>query len=92
MSDLPGSQLLKNTSDLDSGGKAGGKHYVPSLAPMLSSSKRSVAMRIVELHAEYLVTAMDFVNALTKVIGAPDWHGGSIDPSIICQRRRSKLG
>jgi hypothetical protein len=64
MSDLPGWQLLKNTSDLDSGGK----HYVPSLAPMPSSSKRSVAMRIVELHAEYLVTAMDFVNALTKVI------------------------
>jgi hypothetical protein len=79
MSDLPGWQLLRNTNNLNSGGKAGGKDYVPSLAPMLLSSRRSVAKRFVELHAEYLVTALDFVNALKKVIGAPDWHGGSVD-------------
>jgi hypothetical protein len=32
-------------------------------------------MRIVELHADGWVTAVDFLNALGKAIGAPDWHG-----------------
>ena len=36
-------------------------------------------MRIVELHADGWVTATDFVNALKKAIGAPDWHGSSAD-------------
>jgi RNAse (barnase) inhibitor barstar len=36
-------------------------------------------MQIVELHADDLVTAVDFVNALKKVIGAPDWHGSNVD-------------
>jgi hypothetical protein len=36
-------------------------------------------MQIVELHAEDLVTAMDFARALKKAIGAPDWHGESVD-------------
>jgi hypothetical protein len=36
-------------------------------------------MQIVELHADGWVTAMDFMNALKKAIGAPDWHGSSAD-------------
>jgi hypothetical protein len=36
-------------------------------------------MQIVELHADDWVTAMDFVNALKTAIGAPDWHGSSVD-------------
>jgi Barstar (barnase inhibitor) len=36
-------------------------------------------MLIVELHAKGWVTAADFVHALKKVIGAPDWHGSSVD-------------
>jgi Barstar (barnase inhibitor) len=34
-------------------------------------------MRIVELHADGWVTAVDFMNALKTAIGAPDWHGYS---------------
>lgn len=34
-------------------------------------------MQIVELHADGWVTAVDFMNALKKAIGAPDWHGSS---------------
>lgn len=36
-------------------------------------------MRIVELHADGWVTVMDFVNALKNAVGAPDWHGSSVD-------------
>jgi hypothetical protein len=36
-------------------------------------------MQIVELHAGGWVTATDFANALKKAIGAPDWHGSSVD-------------
>jgi hypothetical protein len=36
-------------------------------------------MRIVELHADDWVTATDFMDALKKAIGAPDWHGSSAD-------------
>ena len=36
-------------------------------------------MQIVELHADGWVTAIDFMNALKKAIGAPDWHGSSVD-------------
>jgi hypothetical protein len=36
-------------------------------------------MQIVELHADTWATAMDFVNALKKAIGAPEWHGASVD-------------
>jgi len=36
-------------------------------------------MQVVELHAEDWVTAIDFLNALKKAIGAPDWHGLSTD-------------
>jgi hypothetical protein len=36
-------------------------------------------MRIIELHADGWITAMDFANALKKAIGAPDWHGESVD-------------
>jgi hypothetical protein len=36
-------------------------------------------MQIIELHAERWVTATDFVNALKEAIGAPDWHGSSLD-------------
>jgi barstar (barnase inhibitor) len=36
-------------------------------------------MQIVELHAEGWVTAADFMQALKKAIGAPDWHGSNVD-------------
>jgi RNAse (barnase) inhibitor barstar len=36
-------------------------------------------MQIVELHADDWVTATDFMNSLKKAIGAPDWHGSSVD-------------
>jgi hypothetical protein len=36
-------------------------------------------MRIVELHADGWGTAIDFMNALKKGIGAPEWHGSSVD-------------
>jgi hypothetical protein len=36
-------------------------------------------MKIVELHADGWVTATDFMNVLKKAIGAPDWHGSSMD-------------
>jgi hypothetical protein len=36
-------------------------------------------MQIVELHADDWVTAIDCVNALKKAIGAPNWHGSSVD-------------
>lgn len=36
-------------------------------------------MQIVELHADGWVTAADFSDALKKAIGAPDWHGDSVD-------------
>jgi hypothetical protein len=36
-------------------------------------------MQIIELHADDWVTATDFMNALKKAIGAPDWHGSSVD-------------
>ncbi len=36
-------------------------------------------MQIIELHADDWVTAADFANALKKAIGAPDWHGSSVD-------------
>jgi hypothetical protein len=42
-------------------------------------SQETVAMRIVELHADGWGTAVEFMNALKKVIGAPDWHGSSVD-------------
>jgi Barstar (barnase inhibitor) len=43
------------------------------------ATERTLPMQIVEVHAEGLVTAMDVVGALKKAIGAPDWHGGSVD-------------
>jgi hypothetical protein len=36
-------------------------------------------MQIVELDAAGWITALDFLNALKKAIGAPDWHGSSVD-------------
>jgi hypothetical protein len=36
-------------------------------------------MQIIELHADGWITAVDFLNALKKAIGAPDWHGSSVD-------------
>jgi hypothetical protein len=36
-------------------------------------------MQIVELRADDWVSVLDFVNALKKAIGAPDWHGNSVD-------------
>jgi hypothetical protein len=43
------------------------------------ATERTLPMQIVELHADDFVTAIDFVNALKKAIGAPDWHGSSVD-------------
>lgn len=43
------------------------------------ATERTLPMQIVELHAENLVTALDFAGALKKAIGAPDWHGSSVD-------------
>jgi hypothetical protein len=43
------------------------------------ATERTLPLRIVELRAEDLVTGMDFVGALKKIIGAPDWHGDSVD-------------
>jgi hypothetical protein len=43
------------------------------------ATERTLPMQIVELQAEDLVTAMDFVDALKKAIGAPDWHGDCVD-------------
>jgi hypothetical protein len=43
------------------------------------ATERTLPMQIVELHADDWVTAMDFANALKKAIGAPDWHGESVD-------------
>jgi hypothetical protein len=34
---------------------------------------------IVELRADDWVTVRDFANALKKAIGAPEWHGDSVD-------------
>src|SRR5215813_2329847 len=48
-------------------------HYQSFYAFGVASS-----MRIVELHADDWVTAADFMNALKKAIGAPDWHGSSV--------------
>jgi hypothetical protein len=39
-------------------------------------------MQIVELHADGWVTALDVVNALKKAIGAPDWHGSSVNAFV----------
>ena len=36
-------------------------------------------MQIVDLHADDWVSVLDFVNALKKAIGAPDWHGDGVD-------------
>ena len=36
-------------------------------------------MQLIELRADGWVTAMDSVAALKKAIGAPDWHGDSVD-------------
>jgi len=52
--------------------------YPPDLASTFIA-KVAMAMEIVELHADGWVTAMDFMNALKKAIGAPDWHGSSYD-------------
>jgi hypothetical protein len=41
--------------------------------------ERTLPRQIVELYAENLATAVDFARALKKVIGAPDWHGNSVD-------------
>jgi barstar (barnase inhibitor) len=43
------------------------------------ATERTLPMQIVELHAERWVTAMDFLSALKTAIGAPDWHGDSVD-------------
>jgi hypothetical protein len=40
---------------------------------------RHSPMQIVELNAAGLVTAVDFVNVLKKLLGAPAWHGASVD-------------
>lgn len=39
-------------------------------------------MRIVELDADGWVTATDVANALKKAIGAPEWHGSSVDAFV----------
>jgi hypothetical protein len=36
-------------------------------------------MQLMELHVESMASAVDFMDALKKVIGAPDWHGDSVD-------------
>lgn len=36
-------------------------------------------MKIVELHADKWVTSADFTDALKRAIGAPNWHGSSMD-------------
>jgi hypothetical protein len=43
------------------------------------ATERALPMQLIELHADGWVTAMDFVAALKKAIGAPDWHGDSVD-------------
>src|SRR5262245_24474810 len=43
------------------------------------ATERTPPMQVVELHAENLVAALDFARALKKAIGAPDWHGESVD-------------
>jgi hypothetical protein len=40
---------------------------------------RHSPMQIVELNSAGLVTAVDFVNVLKEVLGAPAWHGSSVD-------------
>jgi hypothetical protein len=41
--------------------------------------EQTLPMQLVELHADGLVTAVDFMAALKRVIGAPDWHSLSVD-------------
>jgi hypothetical protein len=43
------------------------------------ATERTLPMQLIELHAGSLVTAMDLMAALKKAIGAPDWHGDSVD-------------
>jgi hypothetical protein len=43
------------------------------------ATERTQPMQIVELHAEDWITAMDFFGALKTAVGAPDWHGDSVD-------------
>ena len=43
------------------------------------AADRTLPMQLIELHADALVTARDFVTALKQAIGAPDWHGDSVD-------------
>lgn len=43
------------------------------------ATQRSLPMQIIEVHANGLVTAIDFMEALKDAIGAPDWHGNSTD-------------
>lgn len=43
---------------------------------------RHRAVRTIELHAQDWNTVLDFYDALLAAIGAPDWHGRSIDALI----------
>src|SRR5262245_37816380 len=43
------------------------------------ATERTPPMQLIELHADGLVTALDFKAALKRTIGAPDWHGDSVD-------------
>jgi hypothetical protein len=43
------------------------------------ATEPTLPMQLIELHADSMVAAMDFVTALKKAIGAPDWHGDSVD-------------
>jgi Barstar (barnase inhibitor) len=58
------------------------------------ATERTLPMRVVELQAEGWVSAMDFVDALKRAIGAPDWHGNGIDAfldSMICHDEMNAL-
>lgn len=39
-------------------------------------------MRIIELDAREWKTSGDFIEALKKAIGAPDWHGSSVNAFV----------
>ena len=39
-------------------------------------------MRTIRLNAENWKTVLDFYDALLAALGAPDWHGASIDAMI----------
>jgi hypothetical protein len=62
--------------------KAPGRVLSLSTERIAMATERTLPMQIVEVHAEGLVTAMDVVGALKKAVGAPDWHGDSVDASL----------